>query len=113
MNSIDDYFQQQKELTQNIIKTGAESIKSSSKIASENPFSASLAFSLGMTALLGRRGLTRVAQNMQQMINGFYGKGVDKKFKNKLRYRQIAPSNFKDYITKKKRNGIMFIIGVK
>ena len=76
MNSIDEYFQQQKELTQNIIKTGAESIKSSSKIASENPFSASLAFSLGMTALLGRRGLTRVAQNMQQMINGFYGKGV-------------------------------------
>ena len=43
----------------------------------------------------------------------FYGKGVDKKFKNQLRYRQIAPSKFKDYITKKKRNGIMFIIGVK
>jgi len=76
MNSVDEYFQQQKELTQNIIKTGAENIKASSKLASENPFSASLAFSLGMTALLGRRGLTRVAQNMQQMINGFYGKGV-------------------------------------
>jgi hypothetical protein len=43
----------------------------------------------------------------------FYRKGVDKKFKNQLRYRQIAPSKFKDYITKKKRNGIMFIIGVK
>ena len=43
----------------------------------------------------------------------FYGKGVDKKFKNQLRYRQIAPSKYKDYITKKKKNGIMFIIGVK
>jgi len=43
----------------------------------------------------------------------FYGKGVDRKFKNQLRYRQLAPSKFKDYITRKKRNGIMFIIGVK
>jgi len=42
----------------------------------------------------------------------FYGKGVDTKFNNQLRYRQLAPSKFKDYITKKKRNGIMFIIGV-
>ena len=41
----------------------------------------------------------------------FYGKGVDIK-ENQLRYRQLAPSRFKDYITKKKRNGIMFIIGV-
>ena len=53
MNSIDEYFQQQKELTQNIIKTGAESIKASSKKASESPFSASVAFSLGLTDLLG------------------------------------------------------------
>tara|TARA_R100000231_G_scaffold120356_1_gene90464 strand:- start:1199 stop:1432 length:234 start_codon:yes stop_codon:yes gene_type:complete len=43
----------------------------------------------------------------------FYGKGVDIKFKNQLRYRQIAPSRFKKYITKKKQNGIMFIIGLK
>jgi hypothetical protein len=43
----------------------------------------------------------------------FYGKGVDRKFKNQLRYRQIAPSKFKDYITRKKRNGIMMVIGVK
>tara|TARA_R110002096_G_scaffold382758_1_gene576626 strand:+ start:210 stop:437 length:228 start_codon:yes stop_codon:yes gene_type:complete len=41
----------------------------------------------------------------------FYGKGVDKKFKNQLRYRQISPKKFKNYITKKKKNGIMFIIG--
>tara|TARA_R100001163_G_C5067902_1_gene207394 strand:+ start:1564 stop:1821 length:258 start_codon:yes stop_codon:yes gene_type:complete len=42
----------------------------------------------------------------------FYGKGVDKKFDNQLRYRQLAPTRFKDYITKKKPNGIMFIVGV-
>lgn len=43
----------------------------------------------------------------------FYGKGVDKKFDNQLRYRQLAPSKFENYITVKKRNGILFIIGIK
>jgi len=41
----------------------------------------------------------------------FYGKGVDKKFDNQLRYRQIAPK-FKNYFTVKKKNGILFIIGI-
>ena len=76
MNSIDEYFQQQKEFTHNAIESGAKFIESGSNIASKNPFSTSLAFSIGLSALMGRRGLTRIAQNMQQMINGFYGKGV-------------------------------------
>ena len=42
----------------------------------------------------------------------FYGKGVDKKFDNQLRYRQISPTKFKNYFTVKKKNGILFIIGI-
>ena len=44
----------------------------------------------------------------------FYGKGVDRKFDNQLRYRQLAPTKFKNYITvKKKKEGILFIVGIK
>ncbi len=46
----------------------------------------------------------------RKLKTSYYGKGVDKKFKNQLRYRQAKP-NFEKYTTKKYKNGINLIIG--